>query len=395
MDSLKDKAYIVGAYEHPTRHAEGISLAQLHADVAIGALTDAGLTLADVDGFFCGGDVPGWEGPGVGPFSLVEYLGLNLRHLDTTESWGSAYINHVAHAVEAIAAGKCRVALITQAGRPRADRQRPDDSHRDQISTAPEAPFEMPYSPVVTNTYGMCAMRHIHQHGTTPEQLAWIKVAAAEHAKHNPNAMIRKNISVQDVLDSPMIASPLRRMDCCVISDGGGALVVVHPEIAKSLKRPLITPTGAGYTVKHLNGGYFDLLESGGVQSGKEAFAQAGVTPADIQYASIYDSFTITVLMQLENLGFCKPGEGGKFVEDGKLISGVGKMPINTDGGGLCNNHPGNRGGMTKMIEAVRQLRGEANPGVQVPNCELALVHGTGGLIGVRHGSSTLVLERV
>lgn len=395
MESLKDKAYIVGAWEHPTRHAVDISLAQLHADVAIGALADAGLTLADVDGFFCAGDIPGWEAPGVGPFSLVEYLGLNLRHLDTTESWGSAYINHVAHAVEAIAAGKCRVALITQAGRPRAERQRPDDSHREQLPTSPEAPFEMPYGAVVTNTYGMCAMRHMHQYGTTPEQLAWIKVAAAHHARHNPNAMIRKDISVRDVLESPMVATPLRRMDCCVISDGGGALVLAHPEIARSLKRPLITPTGAGYTVKHMNGGYFDLLQSGAVQSGAEAFAQAGVAAADIQYASIYDSFTITVLMQLENLGFCPPGQGGRFVADGNLIAGVGKLPVNTDGGGLCNNHPGNRGGMTKLIEAVRQLRGEANPGVQVPDCRLALVHGTGGLIGVRHGSSTLVLERV
>lgn len=393
--SLKNKAYIVGAYEHPTRDATDIPLAQLHAEVAAGALADAGLTIADVDGYFCAGDVAGWEAPGVGPFSIVEYLGLNLRHLDTTESWGSAYINHVAHAVQAIEAGKCRVALITQAGRPRAERKTPESDHRLQRQTAFEAPFELPYGAVVTNMYGMVAQRHMYEHGTTPEQLAWVKVAASHHAQHNPHAKLRNVVTVEDVVTSPEVSSPLRRLDCCIISDGGGALVIAHPDVARSLDRPLITPTGAGYTVKHLNGGYFDILASGGVRSGAEAFAQAGVTPQDIHYASIYDSFTITVLVQLENLGFCAPGQGGRFVADGNLISGTGRLPVNTDGGGLCSNHPGNRGGMTKMIEAVRQLRHEAHPAVQVPDCSLALAHGTGGQLGGRHGSATLIMERV
>ncbi len=393
--SLKNQGFIVGAYEHPTRDAADIPLAQLHAEVAAGALADAGLTTADVDGYFCAGDLPGWDAPGVGPFSMVEYLGLTLRHLDTTESWGSAYINHVAHAVQAIAADKCRVALITQAGRPRAARQSPEIMHREQRQTAHEAPFELPYGPVVTNMYGMVAMRHMYEHGTTSEQLAWIKVAASHHAQHNPNAMLRNVVTVEDVLESPIVATPLHRLDCCVISDGGGALVVAHPEVARFLKRPLITPIGAGFTVKHLNGGYFDILASGGVQSGAEAFAEAGVAPQDIEYASIYDSFTITVLVQLENLGFCEPGQGGRFVADGNLISGTGRLPVNTDGGGLCSNHPGNRGGMTKLVEAVRQLRGEAHPAVQVPDCGLALIHGTGGQLGARHGSATLILERV
>nr|WP_315465764.1 thiolase domain-containing protein [uncultured Rhodoferax sp.] len=393
--TLKGKAFVVGAFEHPTRHATNTSTAQLHADVAAGALADAGLSLSDVDGYFCAGDAPGWDAPGVGPFALVEYLGLKLRHLDTTESWGSAYINHVAHAVRAIDSGQCRVALITQAGRPRADKLRPEDLHRHQRQTAPEAPFELPYGPVVTNMYGMCAMRHMHEHGTTSEQLAWIKVAASHHAQHNPHAVLPKVVTVEDVLNSPLVSTPLRRLDCCVISDGGGALVLAHPEVARSLRKPLITPTGAGFTVKHMNGGYFDLLASGAIQSGATAFAEAGITPADIQYASLYDSFTITVLIQLENLGFCEPGQGGRFVSDGQLIAGVGRLPVNTDGGGLCNNHPGNRGGMTKLIEAVRQLRGEAHPAVQVKNCGLALVHGTGGQLGARHGSATLILERL
>ena len=183
-------------------------------------------------------------------------------------------------------------------------------------------------------------------------------------------------------------------MDCCVISDGGGALIVTRPEIARTLKRPVIRVLGAGEAVKHQMGGAIDLTYSGAVWSGPAAFVEAGLTPADIQYASIYDSFTITVLMQLEDLGFCPKGKGGAFVSDGNLISGVGKLPFNTDGGGLCNNHPSNRGGITKIIEAVRQLRGEAHPAVQVKDCRLALAHGTGGLLGSRHGSATLIMER-
>lgn len=391
---MKGQAYIVGAYEHPTRHAADKTLAQLHIESALGALADAGLGLQDVDGYFCAGDVPGWESPGSGPMSVVEYLGLNLRHLDTTETWGSAYINHLAHAAQAIAAGKCRVALITQGGRPRAEKLPPEAAMRQQQQHAPEAQFELPYGAVVTNVYGMCAARHMYEHGTTAEQLAWIKVAASHHASHNPHALRQEIVTVQDVLDSPVIATPLHRLDCCIISDGGGALVLAHPDIARSLRRPLITPIGAGFNVRHLNGGYFDILASGGVRSGAEAFAQAGVKAQDIQYASLYDSFTITVLIQLENLGFCAPGAGGRFVADGGLISGSGRLAVNTDGGGLCNNHPGNRGGMTRLLEAVRQLRGEAHPAVQVPGCRLALAHGTGGQLGGRHGSATMILER-
>jgi acetyl-CoA C-acetyltransferase len=192
-----------------------------------------------------------------------------------------------------------------------------------------------------------------------------------------------------------MISDPLHRMDCCVVTDGGGAMIVTTPEIAKSLKKPLVRLIGHGEATKGPRGGKdLDLTYSAGVWSGPRAFEEAGVTPKDIKYASIYDSFTITVLMQLEDIGFCKKGEGGKFVADGNLISGVGKLPFNTDGGGLCSNHPVNRGGMTKILEAVRQLRGEAHPKVQVPNCDLAIAHGTGGLLGVRHGASTCILER-
>jgi acetyl-CoA C-acetyltransferase len=206
--------------------------------------------------------------------------------------------------------------------------------------------------------------------------------------------MLPEVVTVDDVLNSPLIADPLHRLDCCVISDGGGAIVVVRPEIARRLNRPLVKIIGAGEAVKHLAGGTFDLTTSGAARSGPIAFKEAGVAPADIKYVSIYDSFTITVVMQIEDLGFCAKGEGGKFVADGNLISGVGKLPFNTDGGGLCNNHPANRGSMTKIIEAVRQLRGEAHPAVQVKNCNLALAQGTGFQLATRHGSATLIMER-
>ena len=177
-------------------------------------------------------------------------------------------------------------------------------------------------------------------------------------------------------------------------SDGGGALLVVRPEIARSLKRPLVKVKGYGVGPSGQNGGRLDILNTGAIQSGKVAFAQAGVTPADIKYVSLYDSFTITVLLQLEDLGFCAKGQGGRFVSDGNLISGRGTLPFNTDGGGLCNNHPVNRGGMTKVIEAVRQVRGEAHPMVQVKDCNLALANAIGGQLGVRHASATVILER-
>ena len=386
--TIRGKACIAGAYEHPTRKAPDKTVAQLHAECAQGALADAGLSLHDVDGYFCAGDAPG-----LGALSMADYMGLQCRHVDSTDTGGSSYLLHVSHAAQAIAAGKCNVALITLAGRPRSESSS-GTQPRNWGQNVPDEPFELPYGVVTVNNYALVAARHMHDWGTTSEQLAWIKVAASHHAQHNPNAMLRDVVTVADVLASPMISDPLHRLDCCVVSDGGGALIVTRPEIAKSLKRPIVSVRGAGEALKGPRGGRVDLSYSAAAWSGKTAFEEAGLTPADIQYASIYDSFTITVLMQLEDLGFCKKGEGGRFVADGNLISGVGKLPFTTDGGGLCNNHPSNRGGMTKVIEAVRQLRGEAHPQVQVKNCGIALAQGMGGQLGSRHGSATLILER-
>src|SRR5678815_1021043 len=322
-------------------------------------------------------------------------MGLKPRHVDSTDTGGSSYLIHVGHAAEAIAAGKCKVALITLAGRPRAEGMATGTVPRPRGGTpTPDEPFEFPYGPTVVNMYAMCAMRHMYEFGTTAEQLAWIKVAASHHAQYNPHALLKDVVTVEEVVNSPMISDPLHRLDCCVITDGGGAIIVVRPEVAARLARPRVRLLGAGEAVKHQMGGRIDITYSGAVWSGPAAFAEAAVKPADIKYASIYDSFTITVLITLEDLGFCAKGQGGKFVSDGNLIAGTGKLPFNTDGGGLCNNHPANRGGLTKVVEAVRQLRGEAHPKVQVKNCDIALAHGTGGSLGTRHGSATLIMGR-
>jgi acetyl-CoA C-acetyltransferase len=398
--SIRGKAFIAGAYEHPLREIPDRSLAKIHAEVAIGALEDAGLTLDDVDGYFCAGDAPGF-----GPMSMADYLGLNkLSYVDSTETGGSSYNTHVGHAASAIVAGKCTVALVTLAGQPRAAGTRVLGGGRPGggpggppnpvavLGSAPESGFEGLYGPNVLGMYALAATRHMYEFGTTSEQLAWIKVAASRHAQHNPNAILPYAVTVDDVLNSPMVSDPLHRLDCCVITDGGGAVVVVSAEIAKSLKRTCVKVLGHGESPKHTMNGRIDLTYTGAVWSGPRAFAEAGVEPKDVNYASIYDSFTITVLETIEDLGFCEKGKGGPFVADGGLVAPDGRLPFNTDGGGLCNNHPANRGGMTKTIETVRQLRGEAHPAVQVPNCTIGVAHGNGGSLGTRSGAATLVL---
>ena len=390
--SIRGKAFIAGIYEHPRREIPDRTLTQIHAEVALGAVADAGLTLSDVDGYFCDSTVPG-----MGGISMVDYLGLQCSYLDNTETGGSSYLGHVGHAATAIAAGKCSVALVTLAGKPRSSRGGPrgGGGGGGGVDAPPETSFEglwglagAPYN------YALAAQRHMYEFGTTSEQLAEIKVAASLHAQHNPHALLQQVVTVEEVLASPMISDPLHRLDCCVITDGGGAVVVVSPEVARSLDRQTVKILGHGEAQKHAMNGRVDLTYSGAVWSGPRAFEEAGVTQADIDYASIYDSFTITVLEQIEDLGFCEKGQGGRFVLDGALVAPHGKLPFNTDGGGLCNNHPANRGGMTKVLEAVRQVRGEAHPAVQVPDCNIVLAHGTGGALSTRMGSATLILGR-
>jgi acetyl-CoA C-acetyltransferase len=383
MTPAAPAAVIAGVHEFPERKTSRSAL-EIQAVSARAALADAGLAPRDVDGLFTVAATPG-----IGALPVHDYLNLNPRFVDGTVIGGASFVAHVNHAAAAIAAGRCRVALITYGSTSRSSgiavgtRERIAGDYVDQ--------FEAIYGTSTIALYAMVAQRHMHEYGTTGAQLARIAMACRTHAARNPLALYRDPITVDDVLRSPLIASPLHLLDCCVITDGGGAVVVVHPELARDLPKPGVRVLGAAEAVAHTAAGRRDYLVSAAAQSGPRAFAEAGLSPEDIDMAMIYDSFTITVLLTLEDLGFCKKGDGGRFVEDGRLEPG-GALPINTDGGGLSSNHPGMRG-IFLIIEAVRQLRGEAGPR-QVPDCRIALVHGTGGTLGSRHSGATLILAR-
>ena len=379
--NIRGRAHIVGAYEHPGRDLPDHSLPKIHAECAVGALNDAGLSIRDVDGYFSNGQL------GFGGISMTEYLGLRPRYIDSTFTGGSSYLAHVGHAAAAIAAGKCRIALITQGAKVRGVVRGAKHS-----ADTPEFAFETVYGETNASIYALAARRHMYEFGTTSRQLAAVKATFSEYAQHNPHALLRKRVSVDDVVNSPLISDPLHRLDCCVVTDGGGAVLVVAPEVARDLKRQSVSVLGHAETIKHGGRGPNDFTCTGAKWSAPQALAEAGLNISDINFASIYDSFTITVVMTLEDFGFCKKGQGGAFVADGALRLD-GAIPVNTDGGGLCNNHPGYQGGMVRLIEAVRQLRGEASPHTQVRDCRFAVAHGTGGGMA-RQASVTVVLGR-
>ena len=268
--SIRGKSFIAGICEHPLRDIPDQTLAEIHAEVAAGALEDAGLTFVDVDGYFCAGDAPGFGG-----LSMADYLGLNLRYNDTTETGGSSYLFHLGHAAAAIATGKCSVALVTLAGKPRTGGAQPGGSGG--FRAAPEFDFESLWGPTVPGNYALAAQRHMYEFGTTSAQLAEIKVAASVHAQHNPHALLRDVVTVDEVLDSPMISDPLHRLDCCVITDGGGAFVLVSAEVAAALQpRNRVKVLGHGEAAKHTDRGRIDLtytgcrsLGAGGIRRGR------------------------------------------------------------------------------------------------------------------------------
>jgi acetyl-CoA C-acetyltransferase len=256
-------------------------------------------------------------------------------------------------------------------------------------SRDPAASFTSPYGMTTVGSYALVAQLHRQRFGTTAEQLAEIAVTMRHHASLNPAAKMRQPITVDDVLASRIISDPLHLLDCCIISDGGGAVVVTSTARARDLPKAPVLLLGCGEAVAHQETGTPDLLTIAARQSGQRAFSMAGVTHDDIDFCMVYDSFTITVLATLENLGFCKVGEGGAFVADGRIRLG-GALPVNLDGGGLSSNHPGMRG-IFLVIEAAKQLRGECGPR-QVEGARLACVHGTGGTLGVAHSGATLIL---
>jgi len=383
MSGFERKAVLAGVYEHPTRWAPDKTPFQIHAESARGALADAGLTIKDVDGVFTSGVGP------IGILGLCEHLNLNPRYVDSTSIGGSSFVAHVSHAAAAIAAGLCEVALITYGSTASSERFAVGTGGG--FSFDPPDHFEAPYGPTVLGSYAMCAQRHRHEFGTTAEQLAEIAVTIRRHAALNPVAKFRDPITVEDVLASRIVSSPLHLLDCCIITDGGGALVVTSAARVRDLKKRPVQILGASEAVCHTSAGKRDLTDMAAGQSGPRAMTMAGVTHEDIDMCMIYDSFTITVLETLENLGFCKKGEGGAFVQNGRIGLG-GKLPLNTDGGGLSSNHPGMRG-IFLVIEAVKQLRGECGER-QVKDCAIALCHGTGGTLGLRHSGATLILGR-
>ncbi|AKQ55733.1 thiolase [Bordetella hinzii] len=373
---ISNQAAIVGVYESPRREAPRMHPYQLQMECMLGALADAGLALKDVDGLcVASGD---WaEGGGVNSITeFAEYAGLRPTWFDSTDVGGCSYIVHAGHAAAAIAAGLAEVVVISYAATPR---WWPLNTPSFDPFVLPAGPgqYELPYGPTLISAYALYARRHMHLYGTTPEQLAAVAVTFRAHAATNPHARNRAPITVQDVLGSPMIADPLHRLDCCVVTDGGGAVVMTRADRARDLRQKPVWLSGFGAAAVRTQLSQIDRdLRTPAAISGPAAFAMAKMSPGDIDVAQLYDAFTITPLLALEDLGFCGRGESGAYAASGQLTLG-GALPCNTDGGGLSSNHPGKRG-IFALIEGARQLRGQG-PGLQVPGARTALVHGLGG----------------
>ena len=367
--TLRGAAAIVGVADDvsPTGELELTGRA-LEVSMVLAALDDAGLTLADVDGV-CHAE---------SSMAFAEYLGVHPTFTDSTMTGGSSYEVHLEHAASAIAAGVCDVVVSVYASTPRSDRTKKRRvERRFPPGPNPMAEWEWPYAMrMPMGPYALAANRHMHQYGTTSEQLAQIAVSTREWASRNPRARYQELITIDDVLASPMQTTPLHLLDCCLVTDGAGAFVMTSAERARTLRKPPIYVLGASTAHDHMMISQMpDLTVTPGAVSGPRAFAMAGVGPSDVDVLMGYDSFTITALLHLEDLGFCEKGEGGPFAADGKLGPG-GSLPMNTNGGGLSFTHPGMYG-MFLITEAVRQLRGEGEAR-QVPGAQVAVAHGSG-----------------
>ena len=392
MVDLRRAAAIVGIHEHVTRYAPDKSELQVQGESVIKALEDAGLEKSDVDGLLTASMSTRNSG-----MALADYLNLYPKYVDNTTVGGGSFEFHLSHALNAVASGRINCAVITYSTLARSGGVSVGTGGvarfgHPRLDPSPDS-FEELYGLTTVGLYAMIARRHMHLYGTTSEQLAEVAVTMRKHASMNPDALFRNPITVEDVVRSRVISSPLHLMDCCVITDGGGAVVVASPEVARNCRHAPVWVLGAGEAIAHQGAGKRDLIYIAASQSHEPAFAMAGVTHDDIDMAMIYDSFTITVIETLEDLGFCKKGEGGDFVSGGRVQIG-GELPINTDGGGLSSNHPGMRG-IFLLLEATRQLRGQfQGTPRQVPDCKVVLCHGTGGSLGARHSGGTVILGR-
>jgi acetyl-CoA acetyltransferase len=362
---------IVGAALSDCGRVDDKTAFQLHHQASKRALADAGLTKADVDGFMS-------SGAGIlAPAEMAEYLGLRPTYVDGTQVGGSVWEFYIEHAAAAVAEGLAETVLIVYGSTARADLKRRRRTANVAVGASGPSQFDAPFGHSLISKYAMAARRHMHEFGTTIDQLAEISASAYYNASFNPEAYYQEQLTIEQINSTRMMAEPLTAKHCCIRSDGGGAVIVTSEERARDCAKAPIWILGTGETTSHTTmSEWEDFTESPAVRSGRLAFERAGVTPADIDVLQLYDSYTITVLLTLEALGFCKKGEGGPFVADGKLRFD-GALPTNTDGGGLAACHPGMRG-MFLLVEAVRQLRGESGPR-QVVDAELACVNGTGG----------------
>jgi acetyl-CoA acetyltransferase len=366
---LRGRAAVVGVAESSLGEVgPGISTLDLIGQATVRARADAGLQKSDVDAVF--GHSAFFALPAL---TISEYLGIRPRMTDGTAIGGSSFVAHLHHAAAAIESGLCEVVLIVYGST-----QRSSSGGLMASGQALTKSYETPFRPrMPASGYAMAAARHMHEFGTTREQLAEIAVAARQWAQLNPVAFLQDDLTVDDVLSSRMVSTPLTVRDCCLVTDGGGAVIVTSAERARTLRKPPVYLLGAGEANWHVNVSQMpDLTRTAAIDSSRRAYEVAGVAPADFDVVEVYDAFTINTLMFLEDLGFCEKGEGGSFVEKGAIAPG-GRLPVNTNGGGLSYCHPGMYG-IFLIIEAVRQLRGEAGAR-QVADAHLGLVHGNGG----------------
>jgi acetyl-CoA acetyltransferase len=371
-DPLRGKTAIVGAAESDLgKVTDGLTAMDLMGQASQRALAEAGLTKNDVDGVFSSSAY--YQ---MASCELAEYMGINPRYTDSTTIGGSSFVSHLHHAARAIDAGAIDVALIAYGSTQRSDSGR-------LVSSATLLPYEMVHKPRhPVSMYALAASRHMHEYGTTREQLAEVAVAARGWAKDNPKAFMRDPLTIEEVMGARMISEPFTSRDCCVVTDGGGALVVTSAERAKDLAKAPVHVLGIAETHWHRHISQMpDLTTTAATVSAPRAYEMAGVTPADMDVVMIYDAFTISTIMFLEDLGFCAKGEGGAFVADGGIAPG-GRLAVNTNGGGLSYCHPGMYSIFT-MIESVHQLRGESGAR-QVSDAKLAVAHGSGGVLSTQ-----------
>ncbi|MGE3370930.1 MAG: acetyl-CoA acetyltransferase [Rhizobiaceae bacterium] len=365
---LRGKTAIVGTGHAGFGEARGLTAYDIMAQAGLAAVADAGLSLADVDGLFCT-----MMEDSMPALMAAEYLGIQPRFVDGTMTGGSSFVNYLTSAAMALDAGLCDVALIVYGSN-----QRTASGRLVTASRPPE--YEAPYKPrYPISAYAMAAARHMYEYGTTREQLADVAVAARAWARLNPEAFDRGPLSREDVLAARMVGDPLTVRDCCLVTDGGGAVVMVRADRARDCPKPPVYLLGSAAASSHRQISQMrDFTTTAARESGARAFAAAEVAPGDIDLVELYDAFTINTILFLEDLGFCAKGEGGAFVEGGRIAPG-GVLPVNTNGGGLSCVHPGMYGIFT-VIEAARQIRGDA-PGQQLANIDLALAHGNGGVL--------------